>query len=522
MRAISPRVAAFLPRVTRWIRRVPFVRRLTSCIVIEGYTRATNPRPRPFSLAADYTTWESLTDRSFSGRHLPVPRPDLSPLLPPAERVLDLFKRQGEGAPSQDTSVMFIFFAQWFTDSFLRTSWTNNKKNESPHEIDLCQIYGLSVERTLALRAREGGLMKSQKLYDKNGREAEFPPFLYERQNGVLVVKEEFRVLHDPDRLAVVFANLTDVQRAAVFAVGLEHGNSVIGHSMLNVLFIREHNRIARLLAKENPLWDDERVFQTTRNVLIVILLKLVVEEYIVHIAPFNFPLEMVPFIAEGKKWNKSNWIAVEFNLLYRWHCLVPNTFTDGRRTLGPDDFRNNNPLILCEGIESLLEFASNSRASRMGLFNTPWFLVDPPPVGPSVEQRSIELMRTARLASYNAYRKAFGLAEKKSFEDLTKDKKVVDALRERYGTIDKLEWYVGIFAEDFEEYSTMGELMSTMVAYDAFTQALTNPLLARNVFNENTFTSNGLKIINETSTLQDLVSRNSNALAPRISFRCG
>ena len=35
-----------------------------------------------------------------------------------------------------------MFFAQWFTDSFLRTSLTDYRKNESNHEIDLCQIYG--------------------------------------------------------------------------------------------------------------------------------------------------------------------------------------------------------------------------------------------------------------------------------------------------------------------------------------------------------------------------------------------
>ena len=45
-----------------------------------------------------------------------------------------------------------------------------------------------------------------------------------------------------------------------------------------------------------------------------------------------------------------------------------------------------------------------------------------------------------------------------------------------------------------------MGELLTTMVANDAFTQALTNPLLARNVFNEATFSAAGMKIINETS----------------------
>ena len=32
---------------------------------------------------------------------------------------------------------------------------------------------------------------------------------------------------------------------------------------------------------------------------MIVLLLKLVVEEYILHIGPFDFPIEAVPFIAD-------------------------------------------------------------------------------------------------------------------------------------------------------------------------------------------------------------------------------
>jgi prostaglandin-endoperoxide synthase 2 len=57
-----------------------------------------------------------------------------------------------------------------------------------------------------------------------------------------------------------------------------------------------------------------------------------------------------------------------------------------------------------------------------------------------------------------------------------------------------------------------MGELMTYMVANDAFTQALTNPLLARNVFNEATFTKTGMKAINDTHSLQQIVTRNSSA----------
>ena len=83
------------------------------------------------------------------------------------------------------------------------------------------------------------------------------------------------------------------------------------------------------------------------------------------------------------------------------------------------------------------------------------------------------------------------------SFAELTSDTELRERLEALYdGDIDRLEWYVGIFAEDYPDYLMMGELLTTMVANDAFTQALTNPLLSRNVFNEETFSPAGMKII--------------------------
>ena len=41
-----------------------------------------------------------------------------------------------------------MFFAQWFTDSFLRTSREDFRQNTSTQEIDLCQIYGLGADQT--------------------------------------------------------------------------------------------------------------------------------------------------------------------------------------------------------------------------------------------------------------------------------------------------------------------------------------------------------------------------------------
>jgi prostaglandin-endoperoxide synthase 2 len=83
----------------------------------------------------------------------------------------------------------------------------------------------------------------------------------------------------------------------------------------------------------------------------------------------------------------------------------------------------------------------------------------------------TVDLMRKARLRSFNDYREAYGLRPLTSFEELTAD---------------------------------------TEVANDAFTQALTNPLLARNVFNDATFTKTGMKVIRETQSLQQIIARNS------------
>jgi prostaglandin-endoperoxide synthase 2 len=45
----------------------------------------------------------------------------------------------------------------------------------------------------------------------------------------------------------------------------------------------------------------------------------------------------------------------------------------------------------------------------------------------------------------------------------------------------------------------------------DAFSQALTNPLLSANVFCEDCFSSDGLTAILQTTDLQGLVRRNAN-----------
>jgi prostaglandin-endoperoxide synthase 2 len=191
---------------------------------------------------------------------------------------------------------------------------------------------------------------------------------------------------------------------------------------------------------------------------------------------------------------------------------LVPDHLTTDAGPVESKSFlRDNNEMVIERGLEWLMAQCSRSRAARIGLSNTPDFLTERrTPDRPAVEERSIALMRQARLQSYNAYRQRFGMQPLRDFAALTSDVALQRRLTELYGDIDSLEWYVGIFAEDHPEDQMMGELLTAMVGYDAFTQALTNPVLAPQVFTEATFTRAGLKIIRKTHSLQQILARNA------------
>ncbi|MFN7740189.1 MAG: hypothetical protein ACK5RA_08025 [Cyanobacteriota bacterium] len=87
-----------------WVSTIPLLGRLINRIVTNTIASATKPRPRPYSLwwpansldarsapdqtngpITDYASWPSLTDRSFSARHLaPAPEAFISQLPPDA------------------------------------------------------------------------------------------------------------------------------------------------------------------------------------------------------------------------------------------------------------------------------------------------------------------------------------------------------------------------------------------------------------------------------------------------------
>lgn len=550
----------------RWVQRNGLgegcLNRLLNWVIINRAIEDIPARPHPLSCASGYPTWEGLTNRRWSGRHLP-PKPAPRDLPAAIDVAQALFARpEGTMIESEKSTLLFPYFAQWFTDGFLAADQVDRRRNYSKHDIDLSQLYGLNPESTKLIREFRGGRLKSQTL---NG--GEFPHFLYD---GKGQIKPEFRrrrttyedfadigaqPLHvvqkrcemgpslrenplifpdytkyaeppDPARpdyspkmpSHLLYNELRVGEPMEIFkkwqpdwfAMANDRANSTPAFVMMNVLMLREHNRLAGELAKAEPQWDDERLFQTARNILTVIVLRLVIEEYINHITPYHFrffvdPTSLVPTWFRLMKWRWTNWMTVEFNMLYRWHSMIPGALHLGDpQPIDSMDTLWNTRLVIEKGLASMFNHTSAQRAGRIGPKNTWDHLVA------MAEAPTIQMGRDAEVATYNDYREMCGLPRATDFNQISSDPAVQEALRKLYGNVERIEFYPGMFCEDLRENSALAPLVGIMVGIDAFSQALTNPLLQPRVFCEATFGRLGWKIIHQPQSMQELVRRNT------------
>ena len=489
---------------------------------------ATQDQKGAVFVPSDYVSWTGLVNRRYTGRHLPPADASYVDFVKSssAEKIFHTLLERPDGhfTQSNDTSALFCFFAQWFTDSFLRTNPLDRRQNTSNHEIDYCQIYGLDGWTSNALRQHEGGRMLLEqnllpRIYGEDGKIRD-----RFRNIGYIRAKRGNQTAATPGAawLAGLEKSLgqpfDEARRQHLYAAGLERGNSTLLYTALSTMCVREHNGVADRLATLHGDWDDDRLFETARLIMIRNVLQIVVEDYINHIVGVNL-FKLKRKFAQHEPWYRTNRISLEFNLLYRWHSLVPDKFAVDGRIYDHTGYRFNNALLEQHGVEHCINAASAQPAGRVQLYNTPSFLKP-------AELATLDMSRTFALRPFVEYCDWFDMPRPRSMMELVNgDERAAHDLTEIYGKVENVELPIGLIAQGREtgqEQAVLPPLVTTMVAVDAFTHILTNPILSDEVY-EAAFPDELAALANGRGGIAGLMTRNAapgTAIRPSFSIR--
>ncbi|MEO1523087.1 MAG: peroxidase family protein, partial [Cyanobacteria bacterium J06633_2] len=118
----------------------------------------------------------------------------------------------------------------------------------------------------------------------------------------------------------------------------------------------------------------------------------------------------------------------------------------------------------------------------------------------------NIERGRLNGLADYNTIREAYGLQRVTSFSQINSDPQIQQTLESLYGSVNTIDAFVGLFAEDLQPGSSVGETIGVILS-EQFTRLRDGDRF----YFENNFTilPQEAEIIRQT-TLSDIIRRNT------------
>ena len=96
--------------------------------------------------------------------------------------------------------------------------------------------------------------------------------------------------------------------------------------------------------------------------------IKIVIEDYVQHLSNYNYKLLFEPELLFDVPHQYSNRISVEFNHMYHWHPLMPDTFNISGTVYTVKDFLFRPDLVVKHGMKDFMEGLLNQRAGAVSM----------------------------------------------------------------------------------------------------------------------------------------------------------
>ncbi|XP_037073157.1 chorion peroxidase-like [Pollicipes pollicipes] len=250
------------------------------------------------------------------------------------------------------------------------------------------------------------------------------------------------------------------------FEAGDVRVNEQISLTVTHTIWMRQHNRVASALAARHTTWDDERLFQEARRIVVAQMQHITYNEWLPTLLDADFLTrnELLPGTgtAHSEKYmstlNPS--ISNEFaTAAFRFgHSMVSGTLKmfsalggSATSVLLRDFFFDPHLLYSSERLNELARGLVAQQAQALdGYFaedlTEHLFQGDGDAYGLDLVALNIQRGRDHGLATYNDARAAAGLPRAQRWEDLSSDlpDEAITVLRAAYGHVDDVDMFVG------------------------------------------------------------------------------
>ncbi|KAI9114063.1 hypothetical protein K1719_015314 [Acacia pycnantha] len=336
--------------------------------------------------------------------------------------------------------------------------------------------------------------------------------------------------------------------------------NCWAGFSLLQALFVKEHNAVCDMLKAHYPDFDDEQLYRHARLVTSAVIAKIHTIDWTVELLRTDTLLAAMRinwYGFLGKKFKDlfghicgpifSGLVGTgkpidhgipyslteEFVSVYRMHSLLPDEIVlrdiklpaaedkcppilervPMSNLLGKEGERRLSEI----GMEQMLVSMGHQSCGAVELWNYPTWIrnliahdIDGEDRPDPVDIASMEVYRDRErgVARYNEFRRNLLMIPISKWEDLTDDEEVIEALREVYGDdVEKLDLIVGLHAEKKIKGFAISETAFFIFVLMASRRLEADRFFTSN-FNSKTYTEEGLEWANRTESLKDVIDR--------------
>jgi peroxidase len=401
------------------------------------------------------------------------------------------------------------------------TSNPRQQVNAVTSYMDLSQVYGSTDFIADALRTHSGGHLKTS------------PGNLLPYNNLSYFTQGQLDALNMAN-------DAQQVPSANLFAAGDRRANENIELTSLQTLFMRNHNRLANQLHDLHPSWTDDQLYQEARKLNIAEMEIINYTGYLPSILGAN----ALPAFT-GYNPNVNAGIATEFSTVgFRFgHSLLSNTvgrdndngtgITDvnpngSTINLTEDFFRPDliNPNGLTVNLVDRFGNPDPHTSSDIGAVvkaladgepnETDLLLIDeirnilfgiPNGPGTDLAARDIQRARDHGIGTYNQVRVAYGLPAVTSFSQISSNPAVRSALQSTYGTVNAIDPFEGMLAEDHLAGADVGPLVEAILVKQ-FTTLRDGD---RFFYLNESFNTEEMTLIAQGNTLAKVIENNTN-----------